>query len=170
MSKFKPIWYQRSVFDINYDLLKKKGLKLIIFDLDNTISKIGEKTPSNKVKELFNKLSKDFEIIIASNSHKRRVETFCKDLNCFYFANMLKPTKKLYRKVLNSKFIKKEEMCIIGDQLMTDMLLGNRLKIMTILVDPMGKKDLKITSLNRVLEKKIMKRIKIKRGEYYAED
>ena len=41
---------------------------------------------------------------------------------------------------------------------------------MTILVDPIGKKDLKITSVNRIFEKRIMRRIKIKRGEYYVQD
>ena len=36
-------------------------------------------------------------------------------------------------------------MCIIGDQIVTDILAGNRYKIYTVLVDPLGEKDLKIT-------------------------
>ena len=47
--------------------------------------------------------------------------------------------------------------------------MGNRLNMHTILVDPLGKKDLKITFFNRWLEERIMKRIKVKRGEYYEE-
>ena len=47
---------------------------------------------------------------------------------------------------------KKKEMCMIGDQIVTDVLAGNRFKIMTILVDPLGEKDLKITGLNRKIE------------------
>ena len=62
-------------------------------------------------------------------------------------------------------------MCIIGDQIVTDILAGNRYKIKTILVDPLGEKDLKITGLNRKIEAIIVKRYEKKgifeRGEYY---
>lgn len=62
-------------------------------------------------------------------------------------------------------------MCMIGDQIITDIIAGNRFHIYTILVDPMGKKDLKITGLNRKLEafiiKKYEKRGLFERGHYY---
>ena len=49
---------------------------------------------------------------------------------------------------------------------------GNKFKIMTILVDPLGKKDLKITGLNRAIETKIIKyynkRGLFERGKYYG--
>ena len=60
---------------------------------------------------------------------------------------------------------------MIGDQIVTDILAGNRFKIMTILVDPLGTKDLKITGINRKLEARIVKRYEkkgiFKRGKYY---
>ena len=62
-------------------------------------------------------------------------------------------------------------MCMIGDQIVTDVLAGNRFRIMTILVDPLGEKDLKITGLNRKIEAKIVKRYEkrglFERGKYY---
>lgn len=169
MSIFKPKMYKKSIFDVNYDLLKRKKIKVIIFDLDNTLAKIHERVPSIEVQNLFQKLAKDFEIVVASNSFHKRVDTFCKKLKCFSFSNMMKPTKKLYRVLLNSNFMNTDEICIIGDQILTDIVLGNRLNIKTILVDPINK-DLKITGFNRFLEKRIMKLIKIKRGSYYEED
>ena len=61
---------------------------------------------------------------------------------------------------------------MIGDQIVTDILSGNKFKIMTILVDPLGKKDLKITGLNRAIETKIIKyynkRGLFERGKYYG--
>ena len=60
-------------------------------------------------------------------------------------------------------------VAIIGDQIMTDINMGNRLGMKTILVDPLGEKDLKITFFNRLMEKIVLKRIKVKRGEYYEE-
>ena len=34
---FKPDIYQKSILDINYKTLKEKGIKCIVFDLDNTL-------------------------------------------------------------------------------------------------------------------------------------
>ena len=63
-------------------------------------------------------------------------------------------------------------MCMIGDQIVTDILAGNRYRIMTILVDPLGEADLKITGLNRKIEKKIVDKYTKKgifeRGKYYG--
>ena len=63
-------------------------------------------------------------------------------------------------------------MVMIGDQIVTDILAGKRYKIKTILVDPLGKKDLKITGLNRLIENKIVKyygkRDLFERGKYYG--
>ena len=63
-------------------------------------------------------------------------------------------------------------MCIIGDQIVTDVLAGKRFHIKTILVDPLGEKDLKITGLNRKIEAKIVKRYEkrglFERGKYYG--
>ena len=49
---------------------------------------------------------------------------------------------------------KKEEICLIGDQLYTDILGGNFVGIYTVLVDPMGTKDLKVSKFKRLLEKR----------------
>ena len=72
---------------------------------------------------------------------------------------------------INHYKLKKKEMVMIGDQIVTDVLSGNRFKIMTILVDPLGEKDLKITGLNRQVEAKIVryyqKRGVFERGKYY---
>ena len=63
-------------------------------------------------------------------------------------------------------------MVMIGDQIVTDILSGNRYKIMTILVDPLGEKDLRITGLNRKIEARIIKYYKkrgmFERGKYYG--
>ena len=83
----------------------------------------------------------------------------------------MKPSTRGLRKIKRNYNLKKKEMCMIGDQIVTDILAGNRFKIMTILVDPLGTKDLKITGINRKLEARIVKRYEKKgifeRGKYY---
>ena len=167
MSKFKPCMYYKSIFDIKYNLLKDKGIKVLIFDLDNTILLVDEKEPNDKVIELITKLSKDFKIFIASNNYKERVRTVGDKLGVHAFYLIRKPSKKIKKLLLKKCTVEMNEVAIIGDQIMTDIYMGNRLGMHTILVDPMGEKDLKITFFNRVMEKIVLKRIKVKRGNYY---
>ena len=54
---------------------------------------------------------------------------------------------------------------------MTDIFGGNRYKCFTILVDPLGKKDLKVTFVNRFIENRIINHLSkkgiLERGKYY---
>ncbi len=167
MSKFRPKVYYKSVFDVNYDKLKEKNIKVLIFDLDNTIITVDKEVPSDKVVELFKKLSSDFKIFIASNNKKERVRRIGKHMNVHAFYSVVKPSKKLRKLLLNKYDVKMNEVAIIGDQVVTDIFMGNRLHMYTVLVDPLGEKDLKVTYFNRWLENKIIKIIKLKRGDYY---
>lgn len=169
--KFYPKSYLKNIYEIDYNILKNKNIKVLIFDLDNTIALIDQNKVNDETIELFNKLKKDFKIVIISNNTEKRVSQYGKMLECDYVCNALKPLSKGYNKIKNKYNIKDKEICIIGDQLVTDMFLGNRKNAYTILVDPMGNKDLKITSLNRFIERKILnyykKRNIFKKGDYY---
>lgn len=52
MSKYLPDIYRKNIFDIDYNKLKKKGIKCLIFDLDNTLALIDSVKVDIKVKEL----------------------------------------------------------------------------------------------------------------------
>ena len=167
MSRFKPKMYYRNIFDIDYELLKKKNIKVLIFDLDNTIMTVDDDLPNDDVVKLFNEQSQYFKIFIASNNFKERVQKIGNKLNVHAFYLVRKPSGKIKKLLLRKVSVEMNEVAVIGDQIMTDINMGNKLGMLTILVDPMGERDLKITFFNRLMEKIILKRIKIKRGEYY---
>ena len=167
MNVFRPMMYKKNIFDINYDYLKEKGIKLIIFDLDNTILKVDQELPNERIKGLIKKLCQDFKIVIASNNVKERVSKVSKYLGCDHLYSIGKPTKKIKRFIDKRYGITMDKTAIIGDQIVTDIFMGNRLSMFTILVDPIGEKDLKVTYFNRWLEKIIMKRMKLARGNYF---
>ena len=58
--KYLPDIYKKNIFAINYDKLKKKDIKCLIFDLDNTLALIDATKVESNVKELITKLKKDF--------------------------------------------------------------------------------------------------------------
>ena len=77
------------------------------------------------------------------------------------------------KRLLKENNLNKEDIILIGDQYMTDMLLAKKLKLNTILVDPISNNEFKITSINRFLEKRILKKLKaqklLEKGKYYYE-
>ena len=172
MSKFKPTIYKKNIFDIDYKKLKKEGIKCITYDLDNTLGLISHEKCPDEAKELIKKLKKDFIVVIISNNTKRRLKPYLDELEIEGFSWSMKPLVKGLRSIKKKYNLTKKEMCIIGDQMVTDILAGNRYKITTILVDPLGVKDLKITGLNRKIEKVIIKKYSKKgifeRGKYYG--
>lgn len=172
MNLFRPNMYKKNIFEIDYNKLKEQGIKCLIFDLDNTLGLIEHEKCPLKTRKLLKELQKDFLILISSNNTKKRIAPYLKDLGIGGVAFSLKPSTKGLRKIKKHYNLNKKEMVMIGDQIVTDILSGNRYKIMTILVDPLGEKDLRITGLNRKIEARIIKYYKkrgmFERGKYYG--
>lgn len=169
--KFKPNRYYKDIFNINYDKLKEEGIKTLIFDLDNTLDYVSKEGCNKKTKKLVRELKKDFLVLICSNNYKKRISLYLDEFGIDGVSFSMKPLPVGLNKLFNKYNLNKDETAIIGDQMVTDVLAGNLYNINTILVDPLGKKDLKITHFNRVLEKLIRKRyLKLgvfERGKYY---
>lgn len=171
MNKLVPNLYQKDIYTINYKKLKKIGIRCLLFDLDNTCVPYHDITFSKKLKELFNKLKKmGYIVIIFSNSPNKRLKKFA-NLDVDYNAMSLKPLSYNFRKVMKKYHVEKEEVCIIGDQLFTDIYGGNKVGIYTCLVEPLTNKELTFTKITRYFEKRKIKKLekegKFKRGNYY---
>lgn len=172
MKKYKPDMYQKNIFTIDYNHLKEKGITLLLFDLDNTIAPAHMKIADLKVKILFDKLKrKGFTIVIFSNSPKKRLTPFSQYLGVAMHPLSFKPMQRGFKKVLKWYETKKEHAAIIGDQLLTDIVGGNKAGILTILVNPLTVKDMFLTKYNRYKEKKIFEKMYqetgFERGKYY---
>lgn len=172
MNRFRPTIYKKNIFEIDYQKLKKEGITCLVFDLDNTLALLEDKICPEDTKNLIKKLQEDFLIFIISNNTKKRIEPYQKDLGVYAVSFAMKPLTLGLNKIRLLHHLKKKEMVMIGDQIVTDVLSGNNFHIKTILVDPLGEKDLKITGLNRKIESKIINRYQkrgvFERGKYYG--
>lgn len=168
---YKPSMYYKDIYSINYDKLKKQGITCLVFDLDNTLGLITEIKCPEKTRDLIRKLQKDFLVLVCSNNNKTRLKPYLQDLGVGGVAWSMKPFTFGLRKIKRNYKLKKQEMAMIGDQLVTDIVSANKFRIKSILVDPLGKKDMKVTFFNRILENMIIKRYMRKgifeRGRYY---
>lgn len=171
MDLFIPDMYQKSIYTIDYKKLKKRGIKCLLFDLDNTLVPYSKDVPTTKVKDLFLKLEEDFKVIIMSNSGKTRLTPFKEQLNVDVAFSSCKPLKKKYKKIMKLYNYKDTEMAAIGDQLVTDIFGANRNNITSILVNPIGENEPVTTRFNRSIERKIYKRLLnkgiLEKGKYY---
>ncbi len=171
MEKFIPDMYQQSIYSINYKKLKKRGIKCLLFDLDNTVASYAEDTPSQDVKELFHYLSNDFKVIIISNSHKKRLRPFKEILNVDVAYSSKKPLKGKYKKIMELYGFAPEQMACIGDQIMTDVYGANRIGSLSIFVNSIGTTEPIWTKFNRFFERIILKKLHKKgiytKGVYY---
>ena len=160
MSLFTPDMYYPNIYKIPYLKLKKSGIRCLLFDLDNTCVGYHEKLPNEELKKLFKKLENlEFQVVIFSNSTKKRLKPFL-ELGVVCHSSSRKPFKKSFLKIMRECCCKGDEVLIIGDQLFTDILGGNRVGIRTCLVDPLTKDDLIFTKFFRMIERIIFKKMK----------
>lgn len=172
LDKLVPDKYFKSIYDINYESLKKSGIKCIIFGLKNTLVPDSVKSPTKKVKDLFEDL-KDmgFKLIIMSNNSKKDVTPFkellCVD-SCF---RAHKPMKNKYKKIKKIYEFDSNEIACVGDQLFFDILGANRMRFTSILVNPISLDEFAVTKFNRKVENfiisKLIKKDLFERGRYY---
>lgn len=166
MALFKPTVMRNRLFDINADTLKKLGVKGLVLDVDNTLSRHFDKTPFEGIDE-FLKDMKDggIKLIILSNSPKGRVEPFAKKLDLDFEYKAKKPLTGGLKKALCKTGLEKNEVMLCGDQLFTDMLCGNLFGVKTLLVSPVHPERGAGFKIKRFLEKPFLSRYRKNKGD-----
>ena len=156
---FFPDEYVDSIHHIDYGGLLKKGIKHLIFDIDNTIEPYDVKTPSEKNTALIAKL-KDmgFTLLLVSNNSKKRVEKFNEELKLTAAFRAKKPLKSAVLKAMGEVGATAADTVFIGDQVFTDIWCAKRLGIYAILVKPIVSRDEISVRWKRRLERKIIDR------------
>ncbi|MEG2484407.1 MAG: YqeG family HAD IIIA-type phosphatase [Clostridia bacterium] len=134
---FKPSYYFKGIEDIDVNFFKKENIEGIIIDLDNTIIDVQRVISEEKMKWIGEVIESGVKICILSNSgNLDKVSSVAKIIGVPYLLNAMKPSKKGFTMALGILDLPKEKCAIIGDQVFTDVLGGNRYKMRSILVDP----------------------------------
>jgi hypothetical protein len=170
LKQFLPDEHVKSILDINPNELKKRGIKGIITDLDNTLVEWDRPNATPQLISWFDEMKKhNILVTIVSNNNEDRVKAFSDPLRIPFIFRARKPMGPAFQKAISQMGIKKEETVVIGDQLLTDVLGGNRSGLYTILVVPVAQTDGFFTKFNRFAERRIMNWFR-KRGLIQWED
>lgn len=158
LHKFTPRLRVKTVYEIPLEELWKNGIRGIITDLDNTL--VGAKEPLATPElivwlELVKKMG--FKVVIVSNNGELRVRKFAEPLQIPFIHRAKKPTNAAFHKALQWMELSAEQAVVVGDQMLTDVLGGNRMGLHTILVLPIALLDEGFfTKVNRKIEKVLL--------------
>lgn len=161
MNLLRPDYIAQSLQEINLNILRQNGIRGIILDLDNTI--IAWDSPSMRpeivdwIKDL---LQQRYRICLLSNNMTQRVKHIADTLGVPYVPRACKPSKAGFRQAIAVLQLKPPEIAVVGDQLFTDVLGGNRLGLFTVWVAPLSANEFIGTKITRKIEKLTIRLLK----------
>lgn len=156
-----PQLYVDSIFDIELQKLIDNGIEGLIVDIDNTLVAWDKKTAPASVLKWFEKVEDSgLKICLVSNNTEDRVVKFTEKIKIYAVHSAKKPTKAPFEKAMKYLGTDKNNTAVIGDQIFTDVLGGNRIGIYTILVVPIESKEFWWTTIVRKFERFVLRNIK----------
>ena len=136
-NNYFPTFYFNNVEDIPFEIIHSNNIKCIMFDMDNTLVNLKYEATDALKNWLKSVKAAGIKCYILSNSRRaHKVEKVAKMLELDYILNAKKPSPDGFIELQKKVNLPKENLAIIGDQLFTDILGGNRFGIKTILVKP----------------------------------
>ena len=150
------------IYNISQSELQKKGINSLLLDVDGTLVNRKSNMIPKAVKNWIIESKKLFSLyLISNNPSKKRISKIAKELNLKYEYNASKQRKKVTSSAIKEIGIKPENIAIIGDRIFTDIIVGNRCDIKTILVKRLNRDGLPIKfNLTLTIEKLISHFIK----------
>lgn len=169
--RFYPHKTAKNVFELDEKFYTSNGIKGVIFDIDNTLVTHDTITPPKEILNYFDFLKKiGIKYSIVSNNYRERVDKFCSGLEIPYIARAWKPFKKNLKKICTAFDLRPEQICLVGDQIFTDIYGGRRMNFFTVLVTAVGENETKFVAFKRVFEKAVMKEYEKRLAEALKHD
>ena len=132
---FLPKLMTDALTDITPELLKQRGIRLLMLDFDNTIVPYTTSVPAEQMDRwLRDMLKTDITVCVVSNSRKARVQVFCKKYGMPCITHARKPFSKGIKECLAKFQIPGSQAALVGDQIFTDTLGANCAGVQSILV------------------------------------
>ena len=122
------------------DLLRQAGIRLLLCDLDYTLSPRCVPQPDEALRRWIGQLeASGVQVMILSNNRSsRRVERFCGDLGIPYVGHAQKPLRRGYRRAMALAGTAPGETAMLGDKLLTDVLGARLSGVTALMVEPAG--------------------------------
>lgn len=161
--KFKPTWMLEAIYQLTPAELAKHNIKAVLTDLDNTLIAWNNPDGTPELLAWIETMKvAEIPVIVVSNNKAERVERAISHLGLAYVARALKPLSKGVNEGVAQLNLPKEQVVMVGDQVMTDIRASNGAGVRSILVKPIVDSDAWNTKPNRAMEKVVMNHLKKK--------
>ena len=122
---------------ITPQLMQEHGLRGLILDVDNTLIGDDEADVSPEVRLWVSTMRQQYSLWLASNNFSdRRIQKVAESIDLPYRSRAGKPSRRVVRQVLEAMQLPPAAVGMVGDRLFTDTIVGNRLGLFTVLVQP----------------------------------
>ncbi|WP_028273808.1 YqeG family HAD IIIA-type phosphatase [Atopococcus tabaci] len=157
LERFKPTYMVESIYQITPGQLKKHGVSAVLTDLDNTlIAWDSPKGTEETLRWIQTMQEHNIPVVVLSNNRRERVGAIARVLGLEFVPRAMKPLQKGFKQAQSLLGFPKEELLMVGDQIMTDITGANKAGIRSVLVKPIVDSDAWNTRMNRFVELKIM--------------
>ena len=157
---FKPTYVFDKVKDITPDFLKKKNIKGLLLDLDNTLTTHNNPiVPQSSLDWIELMKQNGIRLMIVSNNHAPRVSPFAEQLKIDFVCEGAKPLTIGYTKAIKRMGLEKREVAAVGDQIFTDILGSNLKGIRSLFVFPIKPEESLPFRFKRACEKPFLPKL-----------
>jgi len=154
LALFRPKMTVKSLDSISPSELSELGMRGLIIDLDNTVTPWNEMEVGPKVTSWFQSLEPhQIKCCVVSNNSEKRVAGVANSLGIPFIYKADKPRRRALYQAMQIMGTTLIDTAVIGDQLFTDILGGNRLGVVTILVLPINNREWIGTRIMRYFER-----------------
>ena len=161
LEEFKPTWMVKSIYSVSPEQLKAQGIRAVFSDLDNTLIAWNNPDGTPELHQWMDDLKKaGIPLIVISNNSKDRVAKAVASLDLPFMSRSLKPLSFGITRARKKLGLNKDEVVMVGDQLMTDMLAAHQAGVRSILVKPLINTDKWTTQINRLIEKYVWRELR----------
>jgi len=161
-----PHRYAHSVLEVLPEELSERGIEGLILDLDNTLVRWAREDLTEEILAWIAAIrGAGIKFCLLSNSVlSRRVERVAEIFGCPNIRKARKPRADGFHRAMKAMGTTPATTAIIGDQMFTDIIGGNRVGIYTIMVKPMSKGEFVYTRLVHRPPESLLLRLFRKRG------
>ena len=138
MAWFRARFTYHNIYELTGEALARRGFRLLLADLDNTLVPYGVPLPDERLKQWRDDLAAHGVtlFILSNNRHEDRPRIFAEALEVRYIGHAGKPKTSSFYRAMEQLGVIKDQTAIVGDQVFTAVLGGNRAGVSTILVQP----------------------------------
>ncbi len=152
-----PRYQVSSVWHLSPAVLRSWEIEALMLDLDNTLVSWDESSPSPEVQKWVADVRRaGIRACIVSNSLSRRLRTALVHLQLPAAEGRFKPSTDKLRRAIEILGSPPARTAMVGDQVFTDVLAGNRLGVPTVLTAPLAPREPVRIRVQRGLERRLL--------------